>query len=105
MNSEILGLIGERRKAKADDQKYKELDKQIKKRCNETKENRINTQCEEIEGNNRIDIKTMHQKIRDATRKKIVSRSRVSAIKRWKHSHGKGRHPQQMVRIHHRTVP
>ena len=74
MNSEILGLIEERRKAKVNEQKYKELDKQIKKRCNEAKENWINTQCEEIEGNNRIDIKTMHQKIRDVTGKKSSAR-------------------------------
>ena len=67
MNPEVLGLIEDRRKAKANEQKYKELDKQIKKRCNEAKENGINTQCEEIEGNNRIDIKTMHQKVRDVT--------------------------------------
>ena len=74
MNLEILGLIGERRKAKANEQKYKELDKQIKKRCNEAKENWINTQCEEIEGNNKIDIKTMHQKIRDVTGKKSLTK-------------------------------
>ena len=43
MNPEILGLIGERRKTKANEQRYKELDKQIKKRCNEAKENWINT--------------------------------------------------------------
>ena len=70
MNPEIVDLIGERRKAKANERKYKELDKQIKKRCNEAKENWINTQCEEIEGNNGIDIKTVHQKRRDVTGKK-----------------------------------
>ena len=39
-----LNIIEEKRKAKADIQKYKELDKQVKKRCNEAKEHWINTQ-------------------------------------------------------------
>ena len=65
MSSEILGLMEERRKAKADEQKYSELDKQVKQRCNEAKERWINTQCEAIEANTRINGKTMHQKIKE----------------------------------------
>ena len=70
MNTEILQLMEERRKAKANEQKYKELDRQVKKRCNEAKENWINAQCQEIEANANIDSKTMHQKIRDVTGRK-----------------------------------
>ena len=54
MTPEILDLMEERRKAKADIQKYRELEKQVKKRCNEAKEHWINTQCEEIEANNGV---------------------------------------------------
>ena len=48
LTPEILDLTEERRKAKADKQKYRELDKQVKKRYNEAKEHWINTQREEI---------------------------------------------------------
>ena len=43
MTSESLDLMEERRKAKADEQKYRDLDKQVKKRYNEEKEHWINT--------------------------------------------------------------
>lgn len=101
---EILGLMEERRKAKADEQKYRELDKQVKKKCNEAKEHWINTQCEEMKANTRINSKTMHQKIKEVTGKKSVSKNRVPTIKRWRHSYGKVGHPQHAVRIHHRVV-
>ena len=45
MTPEMLYLMEERRKAKVDIQKYRELDKQVKKRCNGSKEHWINTQC------------------------------------------------------------
>ena len=70
MTPEILDLMEERRKAKADIQKYRELDKQVKKRCNEAKEHWINTQCEEIEANNGVNRKIVHQKIKEVTGKK-----------------------------------
>ena len=70
MKTEILQLMEERRKAKNDELKYKELDKQVKKRCNEAKEEWINNQCQEIEANACIDSKTMHQKIKDVTGRK-----------------------------------
>ena len=57
----------ERRKAKANEQKYRELDKQVKKRCNEAKEHWINTQCEKIEANTGVKSMTMHQKIKEVT--------------------------------------
>ena len=49
MTPEILDLMEERRKAKADKQNYRELDKQVKKRCHEAKEHWINTQSEDKE--------------------------------------------------------
>ena len=49
MTPEILDLMEERRNPKADEQNHRELDKQVKKSCNEAKEHWINTQCEEKE--------------------------------------------------------
>ena len=74
----------ERRKAKADEQRYRELYKvtQLKKRCNEAKEHWIHTQCEEIEASTGVNSKTVHQKIRE----KSGSKNRVHTIKRWRHS-------------------
>ena len=95
----------ERRKAKVDTQKYRELDKQVKKRCNEAKEHWINTQWEEKEANNVVNSKTVHQKIKEFTEKKATAKNRVHTIKRWRHLDGKGGYPQQVVRIHRRAVP
>ena len=39
MNKEILELMEERRKSKSDQVKYKMLNKEVKKKCNEAKEN------------------------------------------------------------------
>ena len=41
-----LDLMEERRKAKTDERKYRKLDKQVKKKCNEPKKHWINTQSE-----------------------------------------------------------
>ncbi|GFN87232.1 craniofacial development protein 2-like [Plakobranchus ocellatus] len=51
----------ERRKAKEDEQQYRELEKQVKKRCNKAKEHWINTQCKEIEANTRINSKSTNR--------------------------------------------
>ena len=104
-NPEILDLIEERRIAKANIQKYRELDKQVKKRCNEAKKHWINTQCEEIEANDGVNCKTVHQKTKEVTGKKTKSKNRVHTIKRWRHCDGRGGRPQQVVRIHYRAVP
>ncbi|GFN78106.1 RNA-directed DNA polymerase from mobile element jockey-like [Plakobranchus ocellatus] len=65
----------DRRKTKADEQKYRELDKQVKKRCNEAKKHWIDIQRETIEANTRINSKTMHQKIKEITGKKVSART------------------------------
>ena len=65
----------ERRKAKADIQKYRELDIQKKKRYNKAKEHWINTQCEELEANNEVNSKTVHQKIKEVIGKKATSKT------------------------------
>ena len=82
----------ERRKAKTEIQKYRELDKQVKKWCNKAKEHWINTKYEEIEANNGVNSKTVHQKIKEVTGKKATAKNRVRTIKRWRHLDGKGGH-------------
>ena len=81
---------GKEKKTKADEQKYRELDKQMKKRCNGAKEHWIDTQCEEIEAYTGVSSKTVHQKIKEFTRKKR-QQNRVHTIKRRRHSEWKKR--------------
>ena len=57
MNKEILELMEERRKSKSDQVKYKMLNKEVKKKCNEAKEKWINEQFQEIEQNQHLDSK------------------------------------------------
>ena len=73
MIPEILDEMEEKIKDKADAQKYRDLDKQVKKRCNEAKEHWINTQCEEIEANTGVNSKTVHQKIKEVKRTKSTA--------------------------------
>ena len=70
MNKEILELMEERRKSKSDQVKYKMLNKEVKKKCNEAKEKWINEQCQEIEQNQHLDSKYMHSKIKEVSGKK-----------------------------------
>ena len=60
-----FGPSGKEKKSQGSVPKYREPDKQVKKRFNEAKENWINTQCEEIEANTRVNTKTVHQKIKE----------------------------------------
>ena len=60
MTPEILDLLEKRRKAKADEQKCRELNNHIENRCNETKKHWINTECEEKEVNTGVNSKTAH---------------------------------------------
>ena len=60
---------------KRDVKKYRELDKQMKKRCNEANEHWINTQYEEIEANTGVNSKTVHQKIKEVIGKKATGKT------------------------------
>ena len=46
----------------------KDLNKEIRKKCNEAKELWLNQQCQEIEQNKNMDSKLMDSKIRRNTR-------------------------------------
>ena len=75
MGLEILKLMENRRKVKADRKKYRELDKLVKKKCNEAKEEWINMQCREIEEHANFDSKLMHEKIKDVTGKRSSTKT------------------------------
>ena len=75
MKPEILELMEDRRKAKGDIEKYRELDRLVKKKCNMAKEEWINLQCKEIERNSLTDSKLMHKKIQELTGKKFSAKS------------------------------
>ncbi|GFO40389.1 RNA-directed DNA polymerase from mobile element jockey-like [Plakobranchus ocellatus] len=61
----------EKRKSKHVEAKYKNLNRNIKIKCNAAKKERINQQCQEIEQKLNIDSKFMHAKIKDVSGKKI----------------------------------
>ncbi|GFN90689.1 endonuclease-reverse transcriptase [Plakobranchus ocellatus] len=61
----------ERRKSKNVEYKYKDLNRNIKIKCNAAKEEWINQQCQEIEQKLNIDSKFMHAKIKDVSGKNI----------------------------------
>ena len=81
MTPEIFDLMEEKRIAKADEQKYRELDKQVKKMCNEANEHWITTHCEEIEANTGLNSKTLHQKIKEVTGKKTTAKTGCIRLK------------------------
>ena len=62
MSTENLVLMEDRRKVKKDEQKYSEICKLIKKKCNETKEKWSNDQCIEIKKQTVKDSKYIHRK-------------------------------------------
>ena len=65
MTEEILDLMDERRACKGrDDHRYRELDAQIIRSCNEAKEEWINRECEELEQLRKRNPQKMHEKIR-----------------------------------------
>ncbi|XP_047482518.1 uncharacterized protein LOC125034660 [Penaeus chinensis] len=71
---QILDLMEDRRKAN-DVNKYKELDKLVKKKCNAAKEEWINKECTEIEMNTNIDSKLLHKKIQEVKGKKATAKT------------------------------
>ncbi len=72
MTQDILNLMKERQKIKArNNQEYKDLDKEIKKRCLEAKETWLNRQCEEIEK----EPTSAYKKIKELTGNRTCSSS------------------------------
>lgn len=78
MTEEILNLMEQRRKQKQHPDKYKKIQKNIRKKIREAKENELKEQCEEIEFyQSRYDDFNVHRKVREATgrfRKKVCGK-------------------------------
>jgi hypothetical protein len=69
MNNDILQLMEQRRLKKSNPIEYKLIDKEIRKKCSEAKENWLNEQCSEIECKLSLNTKYAHQKINEITGK------------------------------------
>jgi hypothetical protein len=68
MTQDILDLMEQRRKMKNYPDKYKEINKHIKKRIKEAKEEWIKEQCEEMETyEKKYDAFNMHKKVKEIT--------------------------------------
>ena len=69
ITQDILDLMEVRRQAKPNAEKYKALNKEVRKKCDKAKETWVNEQCEEIDKNQSKDSKYMHSKIKEVTGK------------------------------------
>jgi len=69
MTEEILDKMEERRKNKGNHTRYNELDKEIKRKCDQAKEDWLNKQCDELEQHHQSDMKTFHRKIKELSGK------------------------------------
>ena len=74
MNDEILDMMEQRRQVKVKDPiKYKELDKAIRKMCDETKEDWWNKQCDEIDDQLKRNPSAAYSKVKELTGKSCCS--------------------------------
>jgi len=65
MTEEILNAMDERRKNKNNTAEYERLNKEIRNKCNEAKENWLNEKCEEMEKVHQQNSQDMHKKIKE----------------------------------------
>lgn len=79
MTQEILHKIDEKRLAKNTQEKYKQLNKEIRKMCREAEEEYLEECWEEIEELEKKDAQMMHKKVRHATLRR--KRSLTGCIK------------------------
>ena len=63
MTEEILELMEKRRLAKPNKVRHKEINKEIKRKCDQAKEKWLNEQCEEIETELYKEPKAMYKRI------------------------------------------
>ena len=78
MTEEILNLMDERRMVKnISIERYHELDRVIKRKCREKREEWLNRMCREIEINEKRDSREMAKQIREISGKRRTARSTV----------------------------
>jgi len=102
MRGDLLSLLTERREAKGRDvNKYKELDKVIRKKCKEAKDEWYNSECDRIEDKLLRNPSSAHKVIKQLTGQTYCSSSgcikakdgtvimeKVKIMKRWEESIG-----------------
>ena len=81
MTDEILNMMEERRKYKRSENQYREIDKEIKRKCTEEKEKWLNTMCIEIESNRNTDSRKLHSKIKEIAGKRKNTFSSSGCLK------------------------
>ena len=77
MTEEILEIMEERRLLKGQTERYREKDRQIKRKCKERKEEWLKERCDEIEQLQRSNSKEMYEKINELTGKKRATRNSI----------------------------
>ncbi|GFR88638.1 RNA-directed DNA polymerase from mobile element jockey-like [Elysia marginata] len=75
MTEEILELMEKRRLAKPNKVRHKEINKEIKRKCDQAKEKWLNEQCEEIEKELYKEPKAMYKRTQEITGRKANSKS------------------------------
>ena len=79
MTEDILNLMDERRLLKESPDRYREMDREVKRRCKARKEEWLKEQCDEVEQLERANSKQMYEKVREINGNKRPTKS--SAIK------------------------
>lgn len=77
MTDEILEMMEERRKVKGNAVRYEQMDREVKEKCKERKEEWLKESCEEIEELQKVNATRMYDKIKEMTGKKRTSRNSV----------------------------
>ena len=77
MTQDILSLMDERIKWKLNTVKYRELDKEIKEKCREQREEWILQTCNEIEDLEKTNSPRVYDKIKELGSKKGISRNNI----------------------------
>ena len=97
MTDGILDLMEERREIQnISEERYRELDNNIKQMCKEKEEEWLGKMCEVVEQMEKVDLRLMAEKIREITGKRRTTRNtiikdkngnilteRVEVLKRW----------------------
>ena len=76
MTDDILKLTEQRRLKKSHPLEYRSINKEIKKKCSEAKEQWLNEQCSEIESKLNVNTRYAHKKINEITGKSTCTSSR-----------------------------
>ena len=76
ITDEIKDLLDKRRKAK-EKTNYRDIDKQVKKKCNEAYAEYLERKCDEIEDRILVNPAEAHRRIKDISGKKRYSTKRV----------------------------